>query len=97
MPEPSSVTPDEALEEISEEIHTLRELKALTFHQDYVYRHILKPGLDKLSQSGQKDVVDAFHHYYRTNRNIIAYLWKEVQIAKNPMLKEEMEDNEPHY
>lgn len=88
MPQPSKVTPDEALEDISKEIRSLRELKALTFHQDYVYRHVINPTLQKLQKQGDKDAVQAFNHYYKTNRNIIAYLWKELQIAKNPDYEE---------
>jgi hypothetical protein len=94
MPQESSITPDEAIEEISEEIQSLRELKALTFHQDYVYRHVIHPALLKLQKQGDKEAVDAFSHYYKTNRNIIAYLWKELQIAKNPDLKEELSHEE---
>jgi len=96
MPEESSITPDEALEDISKEIHSMRELKALTFHQDYVYRHVIHPALSKLEKQGEKEAIKAFSHYYKTNRNIIAYLWKELQIAKNPELKEEVEDDEAY-
>ncbi len=86
---PDIKSPEDAIEEISQEIQSLRELKALTFHQDYIYKHQIKKGLDVLARAGNKDIVEAFSHYYRTNRNIIAYLWQEVMKAKHPELMEE--------
>ncbi len=84
-----SSEPEEAIEEISQKIESLRELKSLTFHQDFVYKSIIKPELDKLASAGKQSVVDAFSHYYRTNRNIIAYLWTELENLRHPELKDE--------
>jgi hypothetical protein len=72
-----TVEPQEEIETISKKIMTFQELKTLTMHQDYIYKKIIVPGLNKLPNDIREEKIQDFNHYYRTNRNIIGYLWKE--------------------
>ena len=83
--------PEQMIAEQASDIKSEKELKTLIFHQDYVYLNFIRPELDFLETSGKKKVVDHFNHYYNVNRKIIAYLWQELQLAKNPKLKEVFE------
>jgi len=68
--------PQEEIEKISKKILTFQELKTLTMHQDYIYKKIIVPSLNKLPNDIREEKINDFNHYYKTNRNIIAYLWK---------------------
>lgn len=70
-------TEEENIEELSKEVATLRELKAITFHLDNEYKKHIIPTLDKLPAEIKSKAVDTFNHYFRTARNMVTYLWKE--------------------
>jgi hypothetical protein len=87
-------SPEGMLQKAASDIRSENELKALVYHQDYVYKNNIRPVLEALETTGKEKAVDQFDHYYQVNRKIIAYLWKELIIAKNPKLKEVEEDEE---
>lgn len=81
-------TPEERIEELASDIKTIKELKALIYHQDYIFQETIQPELTKMESSGKKRTANAFIHYNTTYRKIIAYLWKEYMLAKNPEYEE---------
>ena len=83
-----TTTPEEKLEELASNIESIKELKALIYHQDYIFQEIIQPELTKMESSGKKKTSNAFTHYNATYRKIIGYLWKELMIAKNPDYEE---------
>ena len=74
--------PDEEMEKMSKRVETLRELKSFALHQDFVYKSEIIPSLQKLPANIKDKTIKSFNHYYKVNRNIIGYLWKEAAIAK---------------
>jgi len=78
-----TLTAEEQLEELSTEIKTFKELKAIIFHQDYVIAQQLMPALNRLPSDIKEATLNQFNHYFRTNKNIISYLWTEGLRQKN--------------
>ena len=87
-----SKEPIEELQRIAENIDSLPTLKALIFHQDFVFREIIQPALSKLESSGNEKISTIFSQYNTTYRKMVAYLYKELLIAKNPNFEEEESD-----
>ncbi len=81
--------PINELDKIAENIDSLPTLKALIFHQDFVYREMIAPAITQLETSGNEKISTIFSQYNSTYRKIMAYLYKELLIAKNPNFEEE--------
>jgi len=69
-------TYQDQLEDLSKNVESLRELKSLVLHNDYVYKREIVPALNKLPSDIREETIKQFNHYHSMSKNIITYLWK---------------------
>jgi len=74
----------EKIESMAEDIQTTRELKTLIYHQDFVYNNTIKPEIETMIQSGKKETAQAFKHYNNTYKKMVAHMFVELLLLKNP-------------
>ena len=70
-------TAEESIEELAQNVTSFKELKAIVFSQDMVYKNILLPAFARLPSDIRDDRLKMFNHFFRTYKNMIGYLWKE--------------------
>lgn len=64
------------MEELSKQVDSLKELKVLNVHQEFVFNMHLVPALNKVPSDIRESTIKVMNHYNKIWTNIITYLWR---------------------
>ena len=90
----------EKIEDFSKELDSLKEVKVLITHQDFIYKEHIRDSLNRVPSDIRQKTLNTFKHYHTVWRNIISYLWKThlenqiiiEELSRDKTIKDKIED-----
>ena len=81
------------IEESAEKVESLKELKTLGLHLDYILKEQILPAISKLPVDIKEKTAVTFSHYHKVTKKIIGYLWK-THLENKVIIKELEKDKD---